>query len=157
MTVAETTSAVFDVLVVEDSPSDAFLCCEALRETGVRIETHVVGTASDAIKYLDHAEPFTEATTPDLVLLDFNLPGMNGLEFLEVVKNDPVKRLLPVIVLTTSNAESDVKAAYEKHANSYFVKPVRFGEFKEMMASVVDYWFLHGVVPRVILPHENRP
>lgn len=129
-----------DILLVEDNPGDARLAAEAFKEGRVPTRLHVVQDGIEAIAFLRREGPFDSAPRPDLVLLDLNLPRKDGREVLAEIKEDPQLRRIPVIVLTTSQAETDVNRAYELHANCYIVKPVDFDRFIDVVKGIEDFW-----------------
>lgn len=129
-----------DILLVEDNPGDVDLTLEALEEARVRNTVAVVNDGVEAIQYLRNEPPHEEARRPDLILLDLNLPRKDGREVLAEVKKDPELRRIPVVVLTTSEAEADVLEAYDQHASSYIVKPVDFDQFLDVVRSFEDFW-----------------
>ncbi|ADV65968.1 response regulator [Deinococcus maricopensis] len=116
------------VLLVEDHASDAFLLQAAFEEAGVTVTLHVVRDGEEALAFVRRAAPFTAAPTPDLMLLDLNLPRVGGLSVLEVIKADAETRSIPVVVLSTSNARVDIEGAYAREAEAYQVKPRTFSE-----------------------------
>jgi two-component system, chemotaxis family, response regulator Rcp1 len=132
------------VLLVEDNASDVRLTREAMRETTARCELNVVGDGVDALSYLYGEPPFTGRIRPDFVMLDLNLPRKGGREVLARMREDSSLRHIPVTVLSTSTAETDVAAAYGLGANCYIVKPVDFNQFREVIAIIDRFWF--GVV-----------
>lgn len=129
-----------DILLVEDNPGDARLAAEAFKEGTMPTRLHVVQDGIEAMSFLRRASPFETAPRPSLVLLDLNLPRKDGREVLAEIKADPGLRRIPVIVLTTSQAESDVMRAYELHANCYIVKPVDFDRFIDVVRGIEDFW-----------------
>lgn len=137
----------FEILLVEDNPGDVRLTTEALRETGI---DHVLSAAIDgveALAFLRREGSFSEAPRPDLVLLDLNLPRKDGREVLAEIKQDPRLRRIPVVVLTTSRAESDVTRCYDLHANCVLTKPLDFEKFVGTIASLSDFWFSTATLP----------
>jgi CheY-like chemotaxis protein len=130
-----------EILLVEDNPGDVRLTREALREGKIRNNLNVVGDGVEALRYLRREGPYAESTRPDLILLDLNLPRMDGREVLEAVKADPSLRLIPVVVLTSSAAEQDIVRAYDLHANCYVSKPVDLDQFIHVVKSIEDFWF----------------
>jgi chemotaxis family two-component system response regulator Rcp1 len=128
------------ILLVEDSPGDVNLTTEALKSARVANELHVVGDGEAAMRFVRAEPPYEHALRPDLVLLDLNLPLMDGREVLAEMKADPDLAAIPVIVLTTSVDEIDVLEAYRLHANSYVTKPVHFNAFLEAISSIEDFW-----------------
>jgi len=136
------------ILLVEDSPADIELTREALADARVANDLHVVQDGVDAMAFLRKEPPYAEQPTPDLVLLDLNLPRKDGREVLEEAKADPALAPIPVVVLTTSSAEADILRSYELHANSYITKPVRFDEFLRTVQSLEDFWLTVVKLPR---------
>ena len=131
---------VVEVLLVEDSPSDARLTQEAFRDGKIRNNLNIVSDGVEAMAFLKKQGAYANAPRPHLVLLDLNLPRMDGREVLKRIKTDPGLRSIPVVVLTTSEAETDVAAAYEYHANCYIQKPVDLHSFLKIVAAIEDFW-----------------
>lgn len=131
---------VIDILLVEDSPGDIRLTQEALREGKVRNTLHVVQDGEDALAFLRRGEGFEDAARPDLVLLDLNLPRLDGREVLAEMKSDPMLKTIPVVVLTTSTADEDVLRVYDLAANCYIPKPVEYQRFLDVVRSIEDFW-----------------
>ena len=129
-----------EILLVEDNPGDVRLTQEALAEAKVRNNLAVARDGVEALSYLRREPPFEDATRPDLVLLDLNLPRKDGREVLAEIKADPLLRRLPVVVLTTSTAEKDVFETYDLHANCYITKPVDLDQFVGIVTSIEDFW-----------------
>lgn len=129
-----------DILLVEDSPSDVAMTIAALREGRVANELHVVTDGDQALAFLRCEPPYAERRRPDLVLLDLNLPKKDGREVLAEIKGDDGLKAIPVVVLTTSAAESDVLRSYELHANAYVTKPVGVDGFFAAIRSIEDFW-----------------
>jgi CheY-like chemotaxis protein len=129
-----------DVLLVEDDPGDVLMTQEAFKDYKVANSLHVVTNGEDAIAYLRREGPFADAPVPDLVLLDLNLPRRDGREVLREVKNDRELRRIPIVVLTTSDAEEDVLASYDLHANAYVRKPVDFEQFLKAVRAIDDFF-----------------
>ena len=138
-----------EVLLVEDNAADVRLLQEVLRRSEASCNLHVARDGEEAMRMLRRQDSYSNLPVPDLVLLDLNLPVKSGREVLAEVKQDPVLRRIPVVVLTTSQAESDVMACYDLHANSYITKPVDLGEFERVVQDIERYWF-----DRVQLPHH---
>jgi two-component system, chemotaxis family, response regulator Rcp1 len=136
-----------EILLVEDSPADVIITREAFAEFKVINTLHVVEDGVKAMAYLRRSGPYANATRPDLILLDLNLPRKNGREVLAEIKTDPDLKSIPVVVLTTSHAESDILEAYDQHANCYIVKPVGFTNFVEAMKSIRQFWFSVVTLP----------
>lgn len=129
-----------EILLVEDNPGDARLAAEAFKEGRVQTRLHVVQDGIEAMAFLRRQGPYEAAPRPDLVLLDLNLPRKDGREVLAEIKEDADLRRIPVIVLTTSQAESDVSRSYDLHANCYIVKPVDFDRFIDVVKGIEDFW-----------------
>jgi len=129
------------ILLVEDNPRDVQLAEEALKESKLHVELSVTNDGEEALKYLYKKEEYAEARTPDLILLDLNLPKVDGREVLKEVKSDPSLKSIPVVVLTTSTAEEDILKSYNLHANCYITKPVDFDKFIEVVQYIHEFWF----------------
>ena len=136
-----------DILLVEDSPSDILITREAFAEFKVLNTLHVVEDGVEALAFLKHEGKYASAPRPDLILLDLNLPRMNGREVLAKIKADQNMKKIPVVILTTSHAEQDVLQSYDQHANCYIVKPVGFENFVEAMKSIRQFWFSIVTLP----------
>lgn len=136
------------ILLVEDSPSDAAMTIEAMHEGRIVNQMHVATDGEMAMAFLRRQGPFADAVRPHLILLDLNLPRMDGREVLREVKNDLNLRTIPVIVLTTSAAEADILKAYELHANAYVTKPVAFEAFLAAVRGIEDFWLALVHLPR---------
>jgi CheY-like chemotaxis protein len=128
------------ILLVEDSPSDVAMTRAALRDGRIANDLSVVSDGEAAMAFLHREGEYVHAVRPDLVLLDLNLPKKGGREVLAEVKGDPDLKVIPVIVLTTSAAESDILRSYELHANSYVTKPVGLEAFLESIRVIEDFW-----------------
>lgn len=128
------------VLLVEDSPSDRLMTKLALEESGVPHVLHTVDTSADTLRFLRRQSPFETAPRPSLILLDLNLPGMDGRALLRRIKSDPELLSIPTVVLTTSKAPSDVRSAYARHANCYLRKATDFREFVKTMSAAMHFW-----------------
>jgi chemotaxis family two-component system response regulator Rcp1 len=129
-----------EILLVEDNPADVRLTQEALREGKVRNILHVARDGVEALEFLRKKGKHAGAGRPDLVLLDLNLPRKDGREVLAEIKADPELKTLPVVVLTTSSAETDILKSYELHANCYIQKPVDLEQFVQVVKSIDDFW-----------------
>jgi two-component system, chemotaxis family, response regulator Rcp1 len=129
-----------DILLVEDSPGDVRLTVEALKEARVHNRLSVVEDGVKALAFLRREGTYGNSPTPDLILLDLNLPRKDGREVLAEIKKDPVLKRIPVVVLTTSRAEEDITNAYDLHANCYITKPVDFEQFMQVVRSIEDFW-----------------
>lgn len=130
-----------DILLVEDSPSDQLLAREALAEAGIASRLHIVSDGIEAMDFLRRQGRHHDAPRPDLILLDLNLPRKDGREVLSEIKSSEDLKRIPVVVLTTSESEQDVKRAYTLHANCYVAKPVDFEAFKRVIRSIGEFWF----------------
>jgi chemotaxis family two-component system response regulator Rcp1 len=129
-----------EILLVEDSPGDARLTQEAFREARVLNELHLVPDGVEAMRYLRQEDEYAGRSRPDLILLDLNLPRMDGRQVLREVKADQELKRIPVVVLTVSRDERDVLQAYDLHANAYVEKPVDFAKFIEAVQSIGGFW-----------------
>ena len=136
-----------EILLVEDNLGDARLAAEALKENKVRNNLYHVEDGVEAMRFLRRQENYADVPLPDLVLLDLNLPRKDGREVLAEIKEDPELRLVPVVVLTTSEAERDLVKTYDLHANAYVVKPVDLDRFIEVVRSIKDFWFSTAKLP----------
>ena len=129
-----------DVLLVEDDPGDVLLTREAFEHNKVRNKLHVVHDGEQALAFLRQEGDYAGVPRPDLILLDLNLPRKDGREVLEEIKNDPELRAIPVVVLTTSEAEEDILRSYRLHANAYVSKPVDFDQFIRVVRQIDDFF-----------------
>jgi chemotaxis family two-component system response regulator Rcp1 len=128
------------VLLVEDNEADVRLTREALREAGDAVRLSAVGDGEQALAFLRRQDGYAGVPRPDLVLLDLNLPRKNGLEVLEEMRADPELAAIPVIVLTSSAAASDVAACYSRGANAFVVKPLELDEFMRLISAIRAFW-----------------
>ena len=129
-----------EILLVEDNEGDIRLTREALRDAKVRNNLAVAHDGIEALEYLRREGPHEDAVRPDIILLDLNMPRMDGRELLQEIKKDDNLALIPIVVLTTSKAEEDIVRSYKLHANCYITKPVDFGQFLNVVRSVEDFW-----------------
>lgn len=129
-----------EILLVEDSPADVRLTIEALRDAKVRNNLHVVSDGVEALAFLTRQGRYADAVRPDLILLDLNLPKKTGVEVLESIKEDDILKTIPVVILTTSEAEQDIIRSYQLHANCYISKPVDLDQFITVVRSIEDFW-----------------
>jgi CheY-like chemotaxis protein len=136
-----------DVLLVEDSAAEARLAREALLETRFPIELHIASDGVEAMDFLRRQGAYRDAPRPHLVLLDLNLPRKDGREVLRDMKGDDALRSIPVVILTTSQAESDIIRAYELYANCYIQKPIELDGFIEIVKSIHRYWLQMAELP----------
>ncbi len=136
-----------EILLVEDNPGDVRLTKEALKEGKVVNNLHTVEDGEEAMAYLRRQSPYAQATRPDLILLDLNLPKKSGREVLEEIKEDPDLRRIPVVILTISEAEQDIIKSYNLHANCYITKPVNLEQFMEVVQSIENFWLTVVMLP----------
>jgi CheY-like chemotaxis protein len=129
-----------EILIVDDNQGDIRLMREALKESTLRNNLHVAEDGIEAMAFLHRQGPYQNAPTPDLILLDLNLPRKDGRQVLAEVKNDPVLQRIPVVILTTSSADQDIVDTYNLHANCYVVKPVGLNEFLRIVKAIEDFW-----------------
>lgn len=127
-------------LIVEDDDDHAELIKLSLELSGGNSTLDRVSDGAEAISYLKQYGEHKDCALPDVILLDLNMPKVNGHQVIETIKNDDKLRLIPIVVLTTSNAEQDRLRAYESHANGYVVKPVNFGDFKQLVGDLERFW-----------------
>ncbi len=130
-----------EVLLVEDNPGDAQLTRIALEESKISIHLNVVEDGVEAMAFLRKQEKYVKAAHPDIVLLDLNLPRKDGREVLAEIKGDEKLKRIPVVILTTSQAEEDILKAYNLCANCYITKPVDFDQFVKIVQSIENFWF----------------
>jgi two-component system response regulator len=130
-----------EILLVEDDPGDVLITREALEHSKLVNNLHTVGNGEEALAFLRQEGEFVDAVRPDLVLLDLNLPRRDGREVLAEVKGDPDLRRIPIVVLTTSQAEEDIVRSYDLHANAYVTKPVDFEQFVHVVRQVDEFFF----------------
>ena len=137
-----------EVLLVEDSPGDARLTLEALREVNKDIHLHVACDGVEAMALLRHEGEHLHTPRPDLILLDLNLPKMDGREVLARIKEDATLKAIPTIILTSSEAEADIVKSYQLHASCYLSKPVRLADFESLVRSINDFWLTRVRFPQ---------
>jgi CheY-like chemotaxis protein len=140
-------NAAIELLLVEDDPGDVLMTREALSEAKVLHHLHVVDNGEAAMAFLGHQGEYADAPRPDLIFLDLNLPRLDGREVLGLIKTDPDLRSIPVVILTTSNAEEDVLKSYDLHANAYVTKPVDFNAFTNVVRQVDDFFLTVARLP----------
>ena len=148
-----TTGTPIHVLLVEDSPGDVRLTREAFRETNGAVNLHVASDGVEAMSFLTREGANANAPRPDFILLDLNLPRMDGREVLVHIKEDPSLRTIPTIILTTSEADADVLRSYELNANAYLKKPVTLEAFESLVRSINDFWLTKVMLPQ---PSQTR-
>lgn len=129
------------VLLVEDSIEDQTLIKEVLSDERIALDLDIVNDGDTAIAFLNKQHPYESAGTPDLILLDLNLPGMDGRQVLTEIKNTPSLRSIPVVILTTSEAEEDIVRSYRLQASCYVVKPIDLEKFIKIIKSINEFWF----------------
>ena len=129
-----------DILLVEDNPGDVNLTVEALEDAQIANRLHVVNDGEAALSFLHREGEYAQAPHPAIILLDLNLPKKGGREVLAHIKQDPHLRRIPVVILTTSTDDEDVRRAYDLHANCYITKPVGFRQFFRMVHAIEDFW-----------------
>lgn len=139
------------ILVIEDNAADVRLMREALRDLEPTVQLHVAGDAEEALRFLGRSDPHAGAPTPNLIFLDFNLPRSDPRELLRHLKQDECLRLIPVAVLTTSDAARDVREAYELHANCYLRKPVDLDGFFTVIRAAAHFWLNISYLPAEII------
>lgn len=137
-----------DVLLVEDSPGDVRLTREAFREANPAVCLHVASDGIEAMAFLRREGSNVEAPRPDFILLDLNLPKMDGREVLALIKDDDSLRTIPTVILTTSEADADILHSYELNANAYLRKPVTLEAFEALVRSINDFWLTKVVLPQ---------
>ena len=135
------------VLLVEDSPGDVRLTQEVFRDTNSTVRLHVAYDGVEAMAYLRREGVHVGAPRPDLILLDLNLPRMDGREVLATIKADEDLKTIPTVILTTSRAEADVAKSYHLQANCYLNKPVALDEFEAVVKSINDFWLVRAMLP----------
>lgn len=138
------------ILLIEDNPGDVRLTQEAFKEGQMDITMSVVMDGVEAVKFLKKEDEYAESEVPDLILLDLNLPKMDGREVLEVIKSTPALKRIPVVVLTTSNAEQDILKSYNLHVNCYINKPVDFDKFFDIIQKIEDFWLSTAILPTMM-------
>jgi CheY-like chemotaxis protein len=140
MPMTEQESQVVNVLLVEDDPGDVLMTREAFGHYKIRNELHVVTDGEQALQFLRRTGDYADAPRPGLILLDLNLPRRDGLEVLAELKADPVLKVIPVVILTTSQAEQDILRSYALHANAYVSKPVDFERFMDVIRQIDNFF-----------------
>lgn len=136
------------ILLVEDNEGDIVLTLEALTQARIINAVDVVRDGEQALQFLRKEEPYTETHTPDIIFLDINLPKIDGTEVLSIIKNDEQLKVIPVIMLTTSDAENDIMSSYCNHANCYITKPVDIEKFMEVIQMVKNFWISIVKLPK---------
>jgi CheY-like chemotaxis protein len=142
------TARPIEVLLVEDDPGDVLLTTEAFEHNKVKNNLHVVNDGEQAMAFLRREAQYADSPRPDLILLDLNLPRKDGREVLEEIKGDQELRSVPVVVLTTSEADEDILRSYHLHANAYVTKPVDFDQFIRVVRQIDDFFVTVVKLPR---------
>ncbi|MCO5250185.1 MAG: response regulator [Candidatus Kapabacteria bacterium] len=137
-----------DILLAEDSPGDADLAKEALEESKLKNQLHVVVDGQEALDFLYKKGKYQDVPRPDLILLDLNMPKVDGREVLKIVKEDEDLRSIPIVILTTSRAEEDILKTYNLHANCYISKPLDLDKFIEVVNSIENFWISIVTLPK---------
>jgi CheY-like chemotaxis protein len=151
MTADEEGSSLMEVLLIEDNPGDVRLTREAFRDAATPINLHVASDGVEALAFLGRQGPHANSPRPDLILLDLNLPRMDGREVLASIKEDDSLKSIPTIILTSSHAETDIVRSYHLQANAYLCKPLQLDEFETLVTSASDFW-----LTKVQLPQRPR-
>ena len=146
-----------NVLLVEDSPADAELTLIAIRQDRPEVNVHVVETGDEALAFLRREGDHRAAPTPDLILLDLNLPGRDGTEITGIIKDDDDLLAIPVIIFSNSNSTTDVRSAYRGRANAYLVKPMEYADIRAAMAVLLDFWLHWACLPTPTPTPTPRP
>jgi CheY-like chemotaxis protein len=149
--VQENACGSIEVLLVEDSPGDVRLTQEAFRHANVAIHLHVASDGIQALAFLNQTGSHTQSPRPDLILLDLNLPKMDGREVLARIKADDNLKSIPTVILTTSDAQADIATSYQLQANCYLSKPVELEAFESLVRSINDFW-----LTKAKLPHQRE-
>ena len=136
-----------EILLVEDNAADVRLTAEAFKDSNVAHRLRSVRDGLEAMRYLQKSGEFRDALRPDVVLLDLNLPRKDGRQVLAEMKADPELRRIPVVVLTTSQADADLRDAYDLHANCYMTKPIEFDRFVTLIRQIRDFWLTAVCLP----------
>ena len=136
-----------DVLLVEDNPGDVRLTREAFREANASIRLHVASDGVEAMAFVRQEGSHADAPRPDLILLDLNLPKMDGREVLAQIKRDDRLKTIPTIILTTSGAQADILRSYQLHANAYVSKPLQLDAFQSLVSSINEFWLTKARLP----------
>lgn len=136
------------ILLIDDNEGDILLTNEAFKEANFESQLIALKDGQQAIKYLKKEAEFQNGLTPDIILLDLNIPKINGLDILDFIKSDRYLKVIPVIILTTSNSQNDILKSYERHANCYLTKPVNFSNFSMLIQLVTKFWLTAVELPK---------
>jgi two-component system, chemotaxis family, response regulator Rcp1 len=147
--------AAVHILLVEDSPGDVRLTKEAFRDADPDLQLHIATDGAEAMMFLRHEGAHADAPRPDIILLDLNMPKMDGREALTEIKRDESLKLIPTVILTTSEDEADVVKCFELQANSYLLKPVGLTAFDVLVKGINDFWLAKSRLPQQI--QRTRP
>lgn len=147
MTTSDKGGGSIKVLLVEDNLGDVRLTRETFKDANDAIQLHVVSDGVEAMAFLRHEGAYLDAPRPDLILLDLNLPRMDGREVLMHIKEDKLLKTIPTVILTTSEAEVDIVTSYQLQANSYLTKPVQLEAFESLVRSINDFWLVKARLP----------
>ena len=138
------------ILLVEDNEGDIVLIKEALQESNLKNTISEARDGEEALNYLLGKDKYQDVIKPDMIILDLNLPKVDGIEVLTILKADPIFRLIPIVILTTSSREMDVVNAYSNYANCYITKPVDFNKFMEVILTIEEFWVSIVKLPSVL-------
>ena len=139
-----------NILLIEDNPGDVRLTQEAFKEGKVSTNLDIAMDGVEAIKFLRKEDSYANVATPDLILLDLNLPKRDGREVLKEIKADEELKRIPIVILTTSNAEQDIIKSYNLHVNCYINKPVDYDKFFDIIQKIEDFWLKTAILPTMI-------
>ena len=145
---ADSPSELVNILLVEDNPGDIRLTTEALRQNKLANRLYIVKDGVEALEFLFRRGQYTEAPIPDIILLDLNLPKKSGKQVLAEIKQDPELRMVPVVILTTSDSDRDILESYQLQVNCYITKPLNFAKFTEVVRAVEQFWFRIVKLPK---------
>lgn len=148
MTTKKETESLMEVLLVEDSPGDVRLTKEAFRDANPDVNLHVASDGVEAMAFLRQEGELADAPRPNLILLDLNMPKMDGREVLSQIKRDARLKTIPTVILTTSEAAEDIAKSYHLQANCFLSKPVQLDEFDGLVKSINDFWLLRAKLPK---------
>ena len=136
-----------EILLVEDNRGDVLLASRAFRDGQIENHLNIATTAEEALQVLRREGDYADRRLPDIILLDLSLPRMNGRDLLEIIKADERLRQIPVVVLSSSNAEQDIARSYDLHASAYVVKPIDLDKFRDVVTTIEQFFFLLAVLP----------
>lgn len=146
----------FEILLAEDNPGDVRLTREALRDTSISHHLYVVPDGVEALAFLRHQAPYTAAPQPDLIILDLNMPRMDGRRVLALLKSDASLRRIPIVILSSSQNDADIQSAYELQANCYITKPTDLDQFISVVKEIEEFWAVTAELPQGARP-AGRP